>query len=219
MGRRYDVSQPIHRAYDPVCEEDECHMVTDAGPDTTGPAPDRARSATPDPSGPATGRKPGRTPPPGRASPPPDAADPNQAEPPDNPDLPDPRQLAQDWITLWQSELSAIAADREIRESWQTITALWATTLSGMLAGAGAPYDGASRHARPADAPRAAPAAAAPDARDAEIDRLTRHVAALERKLDDLTGRIERVWPDGPGDPPGPAKRAPQPRPGRKPRR
>ena len=31
-------------------------------------------------------------------------------------DLPDLGKLAQDWITLWQSELSAMAADREIHE-------------------------------------------------------------------------------------------------------
>ena len=31
-------------------------------------------------------------------------------------ELPDPRKLAQDWITLWQSELSAMAADPEMRE-------------------------------------------------------------------------------------------------------
>src|SRR4051794_10690451 len=31
--------------------------------------------------------------------------------------------LAQDWITLWQSELSALAADPELRETWQTLMA------------------------------------------------------------------------------------------------
>ena len=31
-------------------------------------------------------------------------------------DTPDLAKLAQDWITLWQSELSAIAADPEIHE-------------------------------------------------------------------------------------------------------
>ena len=49
--------------------------------------------------------------------------------------MPDPRKLAQDWITLWQSELSAMAADPEIRESWQTVMALWAGTMSAMLRG------------------------------------------------------------------------------------
>ncbi len=50
-------------------------------------------------------------------------------------DLPDPRKLAQDWITLWQSELTAMAADPEMRESWQTVMTLWAATMSTMLRG------------------------------------------------------------------------------------
>src|SRR5471030_1768331 len=51
------------------------------------------------------------------------------------PRMPDPRKLAQDWITLWQSELSAMAADPEIRESWQTVMTLWAGTMSAVLQG------------------------------------------------------------------------------------
>ena len=39
----------------------------------------------------------------------------------------DTRALARDWITLWQSELTAMAADREMREGWQTT----ACTLGG----------------------------------------------------------------------------------------
>jgi hypothetical protein len=127
-------------------------------------------------------------------------------------DMPDPVRLAQDWITLWQSELSAMAADPEIRESWQTVTALWAGTISAMLRGI--PRD--QRHDAPrgrsgtADATRAAPAAAASDARDAEIDRLARHVAALERRLSEL----ERG-----GDPAVHSEIRPKPKPGRKPLR
>jgi uncharacterized membrane protein YccC len=133
-------------------------------------------------------------------------------------EMPDPRKLAQDWITLWQSELSAMAADPEMRESWQTVMAFWAGTMSAMLRGlprAGASerpgnpaadrHDRTDGHARTADAPRAAPAHAASDARDAQIERLARNVAALERRLADL----ERG-----GDPAVHPKR----RPGRKPR-
>jgi hypothetical protein len=129
------------------------------------------------------------------------------------PDLPDPRKLAQDWITLWQSELSAMAADREMRETWQTLMAVWAGTMSTMLRGlprAPAPewrgaaaadrHDRTDEQPRTADAPRTAPADAAPDARDAEIERLARHVATLELRLADL----ERG-----GDPPVTAKRSP----------
>jgi hypothetical protein len=133
-------------------------------------------------------------------------------------ELPDPRKLAQDWITLWQSELSAMAADPEMRESWQTMMALWAGTMSAMLCSLprGGPseqpgnpaadrHDRAHRQTRAADAPRPTPTDAAPDARDAEIERLARNVAALERRLADL----ERG-----GHPPLRSKR----RPGRKPR-
>jgi hypothetical protein len=127
-----------------------------------------------------------------------------------NPEL---GKLAQDWITLWQSELSAMAADPELHTAWQTMMGLWAGTMTAVLRGipANPQHDHARRTAHPAgsrtaDAPRAAPAAAAPDPRDAAIDRLTRHVAALERRLADL----ERS-DDPPVNPKG--------RPGRKPRR
>ncbi len=45
---------------------------------------------------------------------------------------PDLAALAQDWITLWQSEITALITDRETQDTWQTLAALWA----GMMAGA-----------------------------------------------------------------------------------
>ena len=190
MERRFDVSQPIRRAYGPACEEDECGMVMDAGLDNTGydtGGRDATGNDLPHQAGDAKPRD--------RAA----------------SDIPDPRKLAQDWITIWQSELSAIAADPEIRESWQTVMALWAGTMSTMLRGLprdpNAPrHDSAYGRPGPADAPRTTPAAAAPDARDAEINRLARHVAALEHRLAQL---------ELGGDPPV----HPKNRSGRKPRR
>ncbi len=111
--------------------------------------------------------------------------------------IPDPRKLAQDWITLWQSELSAMAADPEIRESWQTVMALWAGTMTTMLRGMprepkAARHDSSGQGpAAAADTTRASAADAAPDSRDVEIERLARHVAALERRLADLTRVVE----------------------------
>jgi hypothetical protein len=129
-------------------------------------------------------------------------------------DMPDQQRLAQDWITLWQSELSAMAADPEMRESWQTMMALWAGAVSAMIremprAQAAGGRDGPGGQAGTTDAPRAPPPAAALDARDAEIERLARHVALLEHRL----GELERG-----SDPSVDSKLGPGPRrrPGRK---
>jgi hypothetical protein len=106
---------------------------------------------------------------------------------------PDLAQLARDWITLWQSELTAAAADRELQETWQALAALWAGVAAAMLSGLprGVPDGRAGFAAAPGRARSAAsawttPPAAAPDARDAEIDRLAGRVAELERRLAEL---------------------------------
>ena len=114
MGtRRFDDFAAARRAYGPAREEDECGMMVDAGLDNTGH--DRANEL------PQAGTKPIRWVRTGGGG--------------TTVELPDPRKLAQDWITLWQSELSAMAADPEMRESWQTVMALWAGTMSAMLRG------------------------------------------------------------------------------------
>jgi hypothetical protein len=127
------------------------------------------------------------------------------------PNPPDLRRLAQDWITLWQSELTAMAADREMQETWQATIGLWAAFATAM-AKAMPPSSGsrnapsppeahdpasvrrtgeswAGRAARAADAARSTPVAAAPDPRDAEVERLGRHIAALEARLAELERR------------------------------
>jgi hypothetical protein len=101
------------------------------------------------------------------------------------------RQLAQDWISMWQSELTALAADPELRESWQALAAVWAGVMAAALQtsprpGSRGTDERSAGSPRPAATAGAAPAAAAPDPRDAEIERLARHVAALERRLADL---------------------------------
>src|ERR1700733_7912795 len=109
----FGVSPTPGRAYCPAPEEDECGMMADAGRDNAGPGSHEQDAAGRDKA---------------------DFAGAN-ARAGVSSDLPDPRKLAQDWITLWQSELSAMAADSEMRESWQTVMALWAGTMSSMLRG------------------------------------------------------------------------------------
>jgi hypothetical protein len=105
-------------------------------------------------------------------------------------------ELARDWVTLWQSELAAVAADREAQETWQAMVALWAGAAGAMLNGVSAASrqgDGAERRTRSAAPPGTAPAAAAPDPRDVEIERLVGRVAELERRLVELErGELER---------------------------
>ena len=90
--------------------------------------------------------------------------------------------LEADWLTLWQSELAALAVDREAREQALAALRAWA-----------APHDGApGQHELPpgrpgADAPpRPAPPGAAPEPRASaaarrELDRLRRRIAELGR--------------------------------------
>lgn len=131
----------------------------------------------------------------------PDEHDTNNADPPrdrssDANAVPPPNltQLAQDWITLWQSELAAIAADREAQETWQAMITLWAGVAGAMInamphvnaTDARARDERADQRTRtkPTAGPKAA--AAASDPRDAEIERLARHIAALEARLAEL---------------------------------
>ena len=74
------------------------------------------------------------------------------------PTQPDSGDLVRDWITVWQSELAAIAADREVRENWQAAVNVWAG-LAGAIMRAPSP----SKHASPAydPAPRHASAGGA----------------------------------------------------------
>ena len=99
---------------------------------------------------------------------------------------PDPVAFLRDWMTLVQTELAGLAADREVHETWQALAALWAN---------------AARMA-PHDPPRSAPAVAASgigqlavDERDAllaRIDALERRIGDLERVIGEAAGRRRR---------------------------
>ena len=128
-------------------------------------------------------------------------------EPPVDPPLVELHELARDWITLWQSELAALAADREAQETWQTLMALWAGAAGAMLQAL--PRAGHDGSARPAHAPRSPTTAAAPDPRDAEIERLARRIAELEQRLAELERAGSRKGPGDRGRASGARRRVP----------
>jgi hypothetical protein len=89
-----------------------------------------------------------------------------------------------DWITIVQSELAALAADRELSETMQRMVAAWAQAAQAMVsARRGTARERPAGPARTDAAARPAAAAAASDARDAEIARLFGRVAELESRL------------------------------------
>ena len=110
--------------------------------------------------------------------------------------------LAQDLVAMWQSEFTAMAADREIRESWTALFALWAQT-AGVMAKAMGRHDEARGSARAAQPAGSSPFAPASDAGLGEVERLSRRVAELEQRLAKFLGP-ER-GDAGPGTPPGDA--------------
>jgi hypothetical protein len=97
--------------------------------------------------------------------------------------LPD---IAADWITIWQSELAAMATDRELQEGFLRLVDLWAQAAQSMarlLPRAPGGGDGAGGRAGAAAQAGTSAPMAAPDARDAAIERLAARVDTLERQL------------------------------------
>jgi hypothetical protein len=91
-------------------------------------------------------------------------------------------KLAKDLVAMWQSELTAMAADRELRETWAATMVLWAQ--AAYAAAALLPHErnpaGSSRTAEP---PRPPAVAAAPQPGLAEIEQLNSRIAELEQRL------------------------------------
>ncbi len=94
--------------------------------------------------------------------------------------------LAQNWQTIWRSELQALAVDREVADMIDAAAQAWAAWFAVLQAAsdsARSVFPGAIPAAG-ADAPaRATAAAAAPDPRDGVVERLEQRVAELERRL------------------------------------
>lgn len=89
--------------------------------------------------------------------------------------------VARDWITIWHSELAALALDRDMREGWLRLLDLWARTAELTLRAL--PGLDAAGSAGAVAPPGAAPAMAASDPRDAAIRELEQRLAALEQRL------------------------------------
>ncbi len=111
-------------------------------------------------------------------------------------------KLARHLVAMWQSELTAMAADRELRETWAATMALWAQAAN--VAAALLPHDRATPgSAGPAEPPRPPATAAASQLGLAEIEQLNRRVAELEQRLADfMDGKSgQRPADAGSGDP------------------
>ena len=95
--------------------------------------------------------------------------------------------LAKDLVAMWQSELTAMAADRELGEAWAALAALWAQSTRTTLAVLRRePPAGSAPAAQP---PGAAPVAAASQPGLGEIEQLNRRIAELEQRLAEFMER------------------------------
>lgn len=111
-----------------------------------------------------------------------------RGKPPLDIQAPDLQAIARDWVTIWQSELSAMATDRELQDGWVRLVELWAdaaerATRLFPLGRRPSSHDEPSGHTGSTAPARAASVMAPPDDRDAAIRRLAERVAELERRL------------------------------------
>ena len=103
---------------------------------------------------------------------------------------PDLARFLQDWTAMWRGEMQAQSNDPEAiagaMEMWRAAISAW-TDGPGMppMRGTAASHDRAG-------APRAKAAAAASDARDAEVQRLARRVDELEARIAKLEATRRR---------------------------
>ena len=97
----------------------------------------------------------------------------------------DPAAWLEDWVTLWQSELAGLVLDREVQEAQLRAIDAWAAQAREMakLWARALEPQAHERGGGPAAAAGATAAVAAPDERDARIERLLARVDELERRL------------------------------------
>jgi hypothetical protein len=121
---------------------------------------------------------------------------------PAEPDMPNLAKLAQDWVTLWQSELTALARDREAQEHWAKLIGFWAgmagQTIAAQAACAARSHDQHPPRSTRTDDP-AWPAPAAPASHpggEPGADPLT--LARLHQRIADLETRLAALDRDHP---------------------
>ncbi|MCU0987869.1 MAG: hypothetical protein MUC89_23595 [Acetobacteraceae bacterium] len=115
-------------------------------------------------------------------------------------EAPDLAALARDWIELWQSEVTALAADPETAETWARLASLWAGAAASGLAAMprgvagehGFPFQPAWQQAWAPPPPRPAAPAAAPDA-GGDAPRGGAERAAAEPLLERVLDRLEAI--------------------------
>ena len=93
------------------------------------------------------------------------------------------------WVTIWRSELSAMAVDRELADMPGAHLAAWASLATLLADGLSAGRRAAAGPAGTAAPPGSQTVAAAPDARDDAIRVLAGRVERLERRLAELERR------------------------------
>lgn len=107
------------------------------------------------------------------------------AEMPD-PHAADPQAYLRDWMTIWQSEMAALATDREAGEIWARLLAPWASLAAAAASPPAPPREPAG------SAGAAAPAGAEAD-RDASAAGLARQLARLHDRMAGLERRIAEL--------------------------
>jgi hypothetical protein len=114
-----------------------------------------------------------------------DKASPDQSQP-------ELARFLEDWTALWREELQAQANDPE---GMAGTMELWRAAMSAWTGAMGLPPMPAARSRdHSAGTPRAQAAAAAPNARDAEVERDARgEIERLTRRVDELEARLGKL--------------------------
>lgn len=96
-------------------------------------------------------------------------------------------QLAKDLVSLWQSELTALAVDREMQEGWSKLVELWAQLVT--MAASLLPHETSPGGAAPAQPSWPTAVDAASGVGLDETRWLRRRIAELEQQLAERPAR------------------------------